>query len=217
MIVDSALRFFPHLRLCLCLIMMPASARKKGWPCSEMGFCAACILHSESSSATKVDQCHLGQRVRTNQGQPNLWLTLAWAFEAHVCDVGSGARLLSTFVRIGMKWAIDAVTSDGWWESTQFCRLLLALLPVWLLGACIGLLVRIKAVAALLHAITCAVGQHCTADVFAIDSASFCVQLPRPKWLATSSKVTYWLASPSGVLLRRLTLAVQGIAIARHV
>lgn len=45
-----------------------------------------------------------------------------------------------------------------------------------------------------------------------------CVQLPRPKWLETSSNVTsYWLASPSGVLLRRFTLAVQGIVIARHV
>ena len=42
-------------------------------------------------------------------------------------------------------------------------------------------------------------------------------QLPRPRWIATSSKVSaYWLASPSGVLLRRFTLAIQGFVIVRQ-
>lgn len=44
------------------------------------------------------------------------------------------------------------------------------------------------------------------------------LQLPRPRWLETSTRFgAYWLSSPSGVLLRRFTLAVHGFVIARQV
>lgn len=117
-----------------------------------------------SSPFQDRDHCHFGQR--TNQAEANLWLTLVdegWPAGVNECDVSSSATLLSKVVRIGMRWAIDAVTSDGWWETTQLCKLLLALLPVWLLGACIGLLVRTQAVAFRRHAIACTVAEYCKA------------------------------------------------------
>ena len=43
------------------------------------------------------------------------------------------------------------------------------------------------------------------------------LQLPRPRWLETSTRFgAYWMSSPSGVLLRRFTLAVHGFVIARQ-
>ena len=44
------------------------------------------------------------------------------------------------------------------------------------------------------------------------------LQLPRPRWLETSTRFgAYWLAGPSGVLLRRCYLALHGFVIARQV
>lgn len=40
-----------------------------------------------------------------------------------------------------MGLAVELVGNDYWWQTTHFSTVLLALLPVWLLGACIGLLV----------------------------------------------------------------------------
>jgi hypothetical protein len=43
------------------------------------------------------------------------------------------------------------------------------------------------------------------------------LQLPRPRWLETSTRFgAYWMSSPSGVVLRRFALAVHGFVIARQ-
>ena len=44
-----------------------------------------------------------------------------------------------------MGWADESVASGYWWQTTDLSTLVLALLPVWLLGACIGLLVSHRA------------------------------------------------------------------------
>ena len=50
-----------------------------------------------------------------------------------------------------------------------------------------------------------------------ITQAKPVLQLPRPRWLETSTRFgAYWMSSPSGVLLRRFTLAVHGFVIARQ-
>lgn len=76
----------------------------------------------------------------------------------------------------------DSFLVEGWLQGVDASKILIALLPVWILGALIGML------------------------------------LPRPRWLETSTRFgAYWLSSPSGVLLRRFTLAVHGFVIAREV
>lgn len=108
-----------------------------------------------------------------------------------------------------MGWSGDVYDRDYWWQNTQISTVLLALLPVWLLGACIGLLVSQSF--RVLHAVA-------DSGLAPLTSLSACTQLPRPRWLETSSRVgAFWLASPSGVLFRRFTLAVQGAVIARQV
>lgn len=81
-----------------------------------------------------------------------------------------------------MRVAGDSFAFEGWLQSMDASKLLIALLPVWILGALMGML------------------------------------LPRPRWLETSTRFgAYWLAGPSGVLLRRCYLAVHGFVIAREV
>ncbi|DBA94873.1 TPA: hypothetical protein ACH3X1_002407 [Trebouxia sp. C0004] len=82
-----------------------------------------------------------------------------------------------------MGMAGDSLGLEGpWLQGLDASKLLIALLPVWILGAFIGML------------------------------------LPRPRWLETSTRFgAFWMSSPSGVLLRRFTLAVHGFVIAREV
>lgn len=115
----------------------------------------------------------------------------------------------------------DSNTLEGWLQGTDASRLLIALLPVWILGALIGMLVC-GWIPARRDIITWApsppVLHSSRVFAFSTHTSQSVLQLPRPRWLETSTRVgAYWLSSPSGVLLRRFALALQGFVIARYV
>ena len=108
----------------------------------------------------------------------------------------------------------DSILFEGWLQGVDATKLLLALLPVWVLGAFIGMLVRCRRCCSYPHCVSCR-KDLCTHRGLTRLSGT---QLPRPRWLETSTRFgAFWLSSPSGVLLRRFALAVHGFVIARHV
>ncbi len=123
-------------------------------------------------------------------------------------------RGVETFISMGV--AGDGLLYEGWLQGLDASKLLIALLPVWILGALIGMLVRAYLSCRCLPMTCKIVARRLTAClVRQLTHAYSLLQLPRPRWLETSTRFgAYWLSSPSGVLLRRFTLAVHGFVIA---
>ena len=113
---------------------------------------------------------------------------------------------------------------EGSWLEGQNALVSTAVgaLTFWLLGAVVGLLVSTALVAIVRNARyrdrkrrgRFAVPGCC--ETTTAQKLCRCVQLPRPKWLATSSFLgPSAFYSPAGVLVRRLSLLFQGLYILR--